>query len=514
MERLRVNIVVDIVYRLRGGQSVRAIARDLRHSRKTIRRYQHLAQEKGYLDTSRALAEPGEVMAALGKGVSPPKQPSTVEPYRSVVEGLLEQGVEMVAIHNRLVKHHQYSGSYSSVRRFVHGIQPEETEVVVRIETAPGQEGQVDFGSAGMMRDLVTGEERLAYCFVMTLSYSRHEYVEFVFDQRMETWIGCHRSAFESFGGVPRELVIDNLKAAVIRASLDDPVLCEPYRKMAQHYGIIIHPCRVRTPEHKGKVESGVHYVQRNFLAGEKFLSREEANARVKEWIVECAGVRDHGTTHEPPLLRFYEREQKALLPLPQERFELMEVRQVKVHRDCHVEIGGSYYSAPYTYVGKRLDAYIWERTVQLYDGVELIVTHARAKGRGERITREGDYPAEKSVYLLLTRGYCQQRAAMIGACCAKVVGELLSERPLDRLRSVQGIIGLAEKYGESRVEAACARALHYGDPGYQRIKSILAAGLDSHALVAEPAQREFRFYEYARPMAEFFGGEVEAARC
>ena len=128
------------------------------------------------------------------------------------------------------------------------------------------------------MRDRKTGKLRQAYCFVMTLSCSRHQYVEFVFDQKMETWIGCHRRAFESFGGVPREVVVDNLKAAVIKASLDDPILSEPYRKMAHHYGFLIHPCRVGTPQHKGKVENGVHYVQRNFLAGQEFLDIDEAN--------------------------------------------------------------------------------------------------------------------------------------------------------------------------------------------------------------------------------------------
>jgi transposase len=215
MERLSVHLIVDIVYRLRRGQSVRAICRDLGHSRRTVRRYRKLAAAKGYLNPARPLPEPAEVLAALEPRASlPSSNVSTVAPYREVVQALLDQGTEMVAIHQRLVRHHGYAGSYSSVRRFVHQLRPRRKEVVVRLETPPGLQAQVDFGGAGRMKD-AAGKLRSAYCFVMTLAYSRHQYVEFVFDQRMETWIGCHQRAFERFGGVPRELVIDNLKAAV-----------------------------------------------------------------------------------------------------------------------------------------------------------------------------------------------------------------------------------------------------------------------------------------------------------
>ncbi len=516
MERLNVNIIQDIVYRLRCGQSERAIERDLGHSRHTIRRYHMLAEEKGYLDPARPLPEPEEVARELGDPPTPPCAPSTVEPYREVVEAYLDSGVEKATIHRRLVKNHGYTGSYSSVKRFVARIRPKKQEVCIRVETPPGKEAQVDFGGAGKQRDRKTGKLRQSYCFVMTLSCSRHQYSELVFDQKMETWIGCHRRAFESFGGTPQEVVIDNLKAAVLRASLDDPVLSEPYRKMAQHYGIIIHPCRVRTPEHKGKVESGIHYVQRSFLAGEDFLDIDEANRKLKEWVIEEAGIREHGTTHEAPLKRFLEMEKAALQPLPKEPFDLLEVCRAKVHRDCYVQVGGCYYHAPHRYVGKMLDVYIYERTVQLYDGVGLIVTHEKGERKGRRISREEFYPAEKSLYVTRNREYCRHLASLVGPRCAEVVEILLSERPLDRLRSVQGILRLTEKYGDSRVEAACARSLRYGDPSYVRIKKILAAGMEQEELEAAGQgsltfpKETGRKYEYARSVEEFFG-EVRA---
>ena len=510
MERLSVHLIVDIVYRLRRGQSVRAICRDLGHSRATIRRYRSLAKRKGYLDASRPLPEAAEVMAELAPLVAPPRSNvSSVEPYREVVQGLLDQGVERMAIHQRLVRHHGYSGSYSSVLRFAQHVRPRGKEVVVRLESPPGQCAQVDFGGAGLLRDPATGRRRQAYCFVMTLAYSRHQYVEFVPDQRMETWIGCHQRAFESFRGVPRELVIDNLKAAVLHAALEDQKLAEPYRKLAQHYGPLIHPCRPRAAQHKGIVENGVHYVQRNLLASEQPDDFPEANRAARVWVMEVAGVREHGTTHVPPLCRFSEEEQAALLPLPAEPFSLREVRSAKVHRDCHVQVDGSYYSAPFTCVGRKLDAYVYEGTVQLYDGVTLLVTHPRARRPGERHTKLEHYPKEKSFYLVHTREYCQAQAARIGPQCGQVVEQLLAERPLDRLRSVQGLLGLARRYSSARLEAACARALYYGDASYRRVKRILIAGLDQLPREPGPLQPELPSYEYARPVGDFFPEEV-----
>lgn len=139
-------------------------------------------------DLSRPLPEEAEVAAALAPGFAAPSSNiSSVAPYGDIVRGLLYRGVEMVAIHQQLVYHHGYGGSYSSVRRFVGRLRPKTGAVVVRVETPPGQEAQVDFGGAGPMRDPRAGRLRLAYCFVMTLSYSRRHYVEFVFDQKMET---------------------------------------------------------------------------------------------------------------------------------------------------------------------------------------------------------------------------------------------------------------------------------------------------------------------------------------
>jgi len=518
MERLHVNQIRDIVYRLRQGESERQIALDLRVSRHTVARYREVAEGAGYLDVSRALPSDRELLSSLGPAKAPPRTESTVAPYREVVEQLLSEGVEMAAILARLRESHGYTGSYSSIRRFVSQIRPSKPEVFARVQSAPGEEAQVDFTNVRPLYDPIRHVKRPAYLFVMTLSFSRHQYDELVFDQKIPTWIACHRHAFEWFGGVPKRVVLDNLKAAVITASLDDPVLGEAYRRMAQHYGFLVNPNRPRTPEHKGKVESGVHYTDRNFLAGQSFPDIEVANQRLRVWVVEVAGTRRHGTTGQAPLALFNEREKASLLPLPPEPFNLVEIRQVKLHRDCHVTIDGSFYSASYKRVGEELQAHIGERTVELYAGVELLRTHLRAKEKGEWHTCLEDYPPEKAAYLERTPERCRGIARGIGPETARVVDCLLDERPLDQLRAVQRLLKLEEKVGRDRLEAACRRALHFGDPRYRRVRDILNAGLDQEPLLPEPVPfarlteacngtaGNARQYAFARRPEEFLG--------
>ncbi len=521
MERLLVNQIRDIVYRLRQGQSERQIALDLRVSRHTVARYRELAQGAGYLEVTGVLPTDRELLAVLGPVKTPPRIESTVAPYREVVEELLSEGVEMAAILARLREDHGYTGSYSSIRRFVGQIQPKKPEVFVRVQTPPGEEAQVDFTNVKPLYDPIRHLKRPAYLFVMTLSFSRHQYDELVFDQKIPTWIACHRHAFEAFGGVPKKVVLDNLKAAVLEASLDDPVLGEAYRRMAQHYGFLISPNRPRTPEHKGKVESGVHYTARSFLAGQRFPDVEVANQRLRVWVVEVAGTRRHGTTGQAPLKLFNERERAALLPLPPEPFSLVDIRQVKVHRDCHVTIDGSFYSVPFKHVGQELQAHIGERTVELFAGVELVRTHPRAREKGEWHTCLEDYPPEKAAYLERTPERCRQIAQGIGPETARVVDTLLDERPLDQLRAVQRLLKLEEQVGRERLEAACRRALHFGDPRYRRVRDILNAGLDQEPLLPEPvpfvrppSAEAGRQYTFARRPEEFLGaggGEASA---
>ncbi|MFL7790819.1 MAG: IS21 family transposase, partial [Anaerolineae bacterium] len=262
------NHLRELIYHLRAGESQRRIAQDLCMSRTAVSKYQAWAEAQGYLDPGRSLPDDATLAVALVDAPKPPCTESSVEPYREIVQEWVDQGVEMVAIWQHLQDDYQYPGSYSAIRRFVGRLRACEPEAFVRVHTALGEEAQVDFGGVGQLYDPLSGRLRQAYAFVATLCYSRHQYAELVFDQKVANWIGLHRRAFQSWGGVPQRIVPDNLKAAVIKALVHDPILGEAYRRMAQHYGFLISPTRPYTARHKGKVENGVHYVQRNFIAG------------------------------------------------------------------------------------------------------------------------------------------------------------------------------------------------------------------------------------------------------
>jgi len=471
----------EMMRRLRKGQSHRAIAKAMNVDRKTVGRYHAWAQEQGLLEGDLpSLSDLQRLLEETMVPSPPPQNTSTVEPYRDLVVKLRQQKVEIAAIHQRL-RERGYTGSYSAVYRFVRALEPLQPKVTVRVETRPGEEAQVDFGYAGLMIDPQTGQRRKTWAFVMTLSWSRHQYVEFVFDQTIETWLACHRNGFAFFGGVPERVVIDNLKAGIARACWHEPQAQQSYRECADHYDFLIAPCRPRTPQHKGKVEQGgVHYVKRNFLGGREPTTITQANEDVLTWCTTTAGQRVHGTTKERPLDRFEEVEKGALKPLPNIPYDLAVWKRVKVHRDCYLVFQGSYYSVPFRLVGQT----VWVRggthQVQVFTlDYHRVATHTRAQKPGQRLTHPDHLPPHKLPGLSLTRTSCRLQADRVGPATRQVVDLLLDHRPEDRLRTAGRLLGLADRFSPHRLEAACARALRFDDPTYSTIKRILAQGLD-----------------------------------
>jgi len=495
----------EVLRRVRAGASDRAIARAMNIDRKTVRRYREWAAERGLLEGELpGLAELQACLVATLPAALPPQNVSTVEPYRRMVVQLRQAQVEMAAIHQRL-QERGYTGSYASVYRFVQQLEPRTAEVTVRVETRPGEEAQVDFGYSRRMLDAETQTERKTWAFVMTLSWSRHQYVEFVYDQKVATWLRCHRNAFRFFKGVPERVVIDNLKAGIAKHSWEVPEAQQAYRECAEHYGFLITPCRPRTPQHKGKVEQGgVHYVKRNFLGGREPTTLVQANRDVQRWCLTTAGERIHGTTREQPLARFA-TEQELLQPLPGTPYDLAIWKQVKVHRDCHIVFDNAYYSTPFRLVGQHLWVRGGTHTVQLYTQDYLLVaTHDRAHKDGQRVTNVGHLPTEKVAGLALTRENCREQAAAMGASTLVVAERLLDHRPEDRLRTAGRLLHLGERFGHLRLEAACRRALRYDDPKYSTIKRILEQGLDQEALPGTTAAP--LAHTFARAAVELMG--------
>ncbi len=481
----------ELLRHLQHQESERTIQAALGLGRRTIRKYRRWAQAEGLL--AGPLPSLAELQGRLvtSRRVPPRQESSKVEPYRTLVTQLRQRGLEIQALYQRLRDDHGYRGSYSALWRFVRTLEPGRADLTVRVEVAPGYEVQVDFGYAGRMFDPVAQKLRSAWAFVGTLSFSRHQYVEFVFDQTVPTWLELHRAMFEAFGGVPEHVRIDNLKAGIVEACLTEPQAQRSYRECAEHYEFLITPCRPATPRHKGKVESGVHYVKRNFLAGRDYTqpqhSIRQANADVLRWVAETAGQRQHGTTKQIPLEQFEQVERAALRPLPPVPFELVTWRQVKLHRDCYIVFDNAYYSAPYRYVGESLWVRATAKSVEIYREFERLVIHTRASRPGDRATLLVHLPPEKVDGLTLTPSACLERAHAIGPKTGEVVTQLLAERPVDRLRSVHRLLAHAQKDKPARLERACARALAFGEVSVRTIENMLKTGIADQASAEAP---------------------------
>jgi hypothetical protein len=303
-------------------------------------------------------------------------------------------------------------------------------------------------------------------------------------DQR--EWLICHILAFEFFGGAPIRIVPDNLKTGILKADLYDPQFNQGYEEMAHHYGVIIDPARSGKPKDKPRVERMVPYIRDSFWSGREFSSQEEINRQAIQWCLRIAGVRDHGTTHQPPLSLFRLAEEKELKPLPLTPFEIVTWQQAKVALDCHIQVCHTLYSVPYQNVGKSVDVKLGSKVVEIYLDSKLIKTHLRGI-RGQRVTDWNDYPPEKAAFFQRTPDWCRQQASLIGHSTRETVETLLGEHALHYLRQCQGILRLKEKYNPERLERACARANAFGDPSYQTVRNILERNLDKQTLLFEP---------------------------
>jgi len=272
---------------------------------------------------------------------------SPCEAYREAIELGLSRGRNAMAIWQDLVDGYGFPGGYQSVKRFARKLRGRPTlEARVVIETAPGEEAQVDYGSGPMVRDPASGKYRRTRLFVLTLGYRRKSVRLLVWRSSAQTWAQLHEQAFRRLGGVPRVVVLDNLREGVLQPDLYDPALNPLYRDLLKHYGAVALPCRVRDPDRKGKVESAVGHAQKTPLKGLRFESLAEGQAYLDRWEERWADTRIHGTTKRQVGTMFAE-ERPALLPLPVEPFRYYHYGERTVHLDGCVEVEAAYYSAP-----------------------------------------------------------------------------------------------------------------------------------------------------------------------
>lgn len=499
--------ILAVLERLHRRESKAAIARATGCSRSTVRRYERLAREGGW--TPEGAAPTDALATEIARRVHPAAERDAGE-----IETLLLPHVEQLRTWLtpaagekrglRLTKVHQLLTRtgivvpYSSLHRFVvkHCAFGAAGRITVRMApTAPGEVAEIDFGRLGLVHDPATNRRRAAWALVVVLPASRHQYVHITFTQTVAAVIDGLEDAWVAFGGVPRRVVLDNLRAAITKADRYDPIVQRTMEEYARHRGLVIDPAPVRTPTGKPHVERAVPYVRENFFRGEPWRDLAHVQTAVQTWTREIAGQRLHGTTRRRPLEVFETEERAALLPLVGERFDTPRWAHCTVHPDHHISFGKALYSVPTRYLRQRLWVRGDSRLVRIYADGAVIKTHA-TQAPGGRSTDHDDYPAERTPYTQRDPARLIRQAETHGGHVGRFTAALLAGVfPWAKLRQAQRLMRLGEKYGWSRVDAACQRALAFELVNVHRVERILHLDLDSRTSGVSDDAGEVRVY-------------------
>jgi transposase len=456
-------------------------------------------------ESNAAISITGSTALAAGDSTTafslvPVGRRSLCEPLRAEILAGLDKGLTARRIWQDLRDGQGFAGDYQSVQRFVRRLGDASPLPFRRMECEPGAEAQIDFGRGA---PIVTpeGKRSRPHLFRIVLSHSRKAYSEAAPRQTTELFLRCIENAFWRLGGVPKTLVVDNLKAAVLRGDWFDPELNPKIISFCRHYGTVLLPTRPRMPRHKGKIEAGVKYGQSNAVKGRVFASLAEQNLFLAQWEASVADQRIHGTTRKQVAAAF-EAEKPALLPLPPERFPCFQEARRIVSRDGHVEVAKAYYSAPPEFVGRTIWARWDSRIVRLFDeGMnKQIALHARREPGTFATAAVHIAPAKRSG---LERGaqWWLGKAHAIGPHAGQWAASTLEHRGIHALRVVMGLVSLTHKHSADRIEQACRCAASHGAYRLRDIRNLLQR--------ATPAaeQRMLPFLEQhpvIRPLSEY----------
>jgi hypothetical protein len=475
--------------------------------RNTVKKYLRLAYKKGFTlegpgDLERIAAEVLTELNASLPGPVPSKGQALLPHQEEIKRWIENEHLTLTKIHIKLTRL-GIETTYSNLYRFVASEIGLPSRSTVRMaETEPGEVAEVDFGRLGLLYDPESEKKRFIYALVVTLVFSRHQYVAVSLTQDLPVLISGLEDAWQFFGGVTKRVIVDNLRAAVVKSDRYVPVFNRTFLEYSEHRGFIIDPAPAYMATGKPTVEREVPYVRKNFFQGETFRSLAHIQEEAIKWCTETAGMRVHGTTRKRPLIVFTEEEKGELLPLVKERFDTPSWANPTVHPDHHVRIGYGLYSAPTAYIGKKVDARKDSRLVRLYYKGQLIKTHPVVLP-GKRSTDYGDYPKEKTAYAMRSCSYHIEKAEEIGISCMAFMELLLvGAFPWARLRQAQKLLRLPEKYGKDRVEHACKRALSFDLIDVRRVEGMITKGLEktegmSMGKVIAPAR-------FARPASYF----------
>ena len=462
----------EVVRRWHNRQSIRSVAHSLGYDRKTVRGFVRLAQARG-LSLDSPLPPKEEVLVLIGHADAPLGRPqkaqALLEPHLEEIMALVNQNempLELKSAFEVIIEHYGLQGrvSYSSFKRFArrHRLRLNPDSSTCRREVPAGSEVQIDYARIGTWFDPSCGRKRTVHVFIGTLKHSRHKYAELTFSQDQTSFVSSHVRMFEFFGGVPERIVLDNLKAGVIRPDLYDPSFNRAYHEMAEHYGCFLDPCRVAHPKDKGTVERDVRTVRqavRKLFVLHPTATLTELNALLKLWACEQYGRRKHGTTGEQPYEVFCQRELPALKPLPQEPFAVATWKQATVHPDHYIQFKSKAYSVPHAYVGRKVWVRGTELLVQIFFQEQLIKQHVVQ--RGYRHTDFADFPDNIRVALDSdTHRWLLERSEKISPHFHRLIRGLLEVHAFLNLRTAQGLVTLGEHFDPPDVDRTAAFVL------------------------------------------------------
>jgi transposase len=487
--------ILAVLERFGRGGTRAEVARATGHTRKTVRRYVRTAESLGWKPGT---DPPTEALAAEvflrhrprghhGPGEAEEALLPHLEEIRKWLtpEAGQKRGLKLTKV-RQLLERQGTRVAYSSLHRFAvkHCDFGKAGRTTVRMaECEPGELAEVDFGKLGLVFDPEAGRRRVAWALSVVLVHSRHQYVHITFSQTLADVIDGLEDAWAWFGGVPRRVVLDNLKSAVFKADRYDPVFQRTFDEYARHRGFVIDATRVRDPKGKPVVERSVPYIRESFFRGEDWLNLDHVQRDVLRWCLETAGTRIHGTTRQRPLAVFENVEKKHLLPLEGERFDTPQWGEYKVHPDHHISFDKALYSVPHAYLGRTATVRGDSGLVRIYVDGTLVKTHPRVPP-GSRSTDHEDYPAELTSYTLRDPDRMIRQAGRQGAHLGRFMAELLGGTvPWAKLRQAQKLLRMGAKYGWHRVDAACRRALAFDLINVRRVESILLQDLDQLTL-------------------------------
>ena len=488
--------IKEIIRIWQTGSGIRPLSRLSGLSRNTVKKYLSAAADCGL---SRAGPPPTEEqlmglvqLNTVGRTQAVIPTAPLLEPWAEVIRDWIKQEHLKLTRIQELLEQRGCEVTYSSLRRFVirNGWGRSNRTTARMEDTEPGQVAEMDFGRLGVMWDNQSGRKRLALGMVVTLAYSRHHFLWPLFGQTLDEIIEGLEACWAFLGSVPQYLVIDNFTAAVAGYDPLNPRLTRGFLEYAQHRGFIVDPTRVRHPQDKPKVESGIRYVRERFFKGGSFRDLADLRIQARHWCLETAGQRVHGTTYKLPLVVFKEEEQAKLLPQNGEPYEVPDWRTVTVHPDHHISYKYALYSAPSITCppGTKLEVRGDSKLVRLYQRGLLVKTHPR-QCRGGRSTDQADYPPELTAYTLRSPDYLRRKCAALGEAVGTFASRLLGgPLPWAKMRQAQKLLRLGEHYTAARLDAACRKALEVDLIDVRRLERILIEALEEEALSAPVA--------------------------